>query len=86
MGGPLSPAVANLFIQRLSKPKKYFRYVDDMFVVLKQGTKKLNNFLKHINSIYPNIPIYHERKNSRKIYIFRCFSGAKRRQIWKYSI
>ena len=66
MGGPLTPAVANLFIQRLSKPKKYFRYVDDMFVVLKQGTKKLNNFFKHINSIHPNIQFTMEVKTAGK--------------------
>ena len=42
MGSPLSPAVANLFMQKLEeqalktsefKPKAWFRYVEDTFVV-----------------------------------------------------
>ena len=53
MGSPLSPAVANLFMQKLEeqalktsefKPNAWFRYVDDTFVVWGHGMAKLNNF------------------------------------------
>ncbi|KAG8236204.1 hypothetical protein J437_LFUL016712 [Ladona fulva] len=46
MGSPLSPAVANLFMEQFEekalnaakkKPKCYFRYVDDTFVVWPHG-------------------------------------------------
>ena len=64
MGSTLSPAVANLFMQKLEqqalkttefKPKAWFRYVDDTFVVWGHGMAKLNNVLSHINSIHPSI-------------------------------
>lgn len=38
------------------KPKTWLRYVD-IFLVWADGTEKLNDFLKHINSIHPGIQL-----------------------------
>ena len=62
MGSPISPIVANLFMEdleikaiRTSKtpPKIWRRFVDDNFTIIKKENR--NNFLQHLNSIHPNI-------------------------------
>jgi hypothetical protein len=37
------------------KPARWFRYVDDTFVVWTHGKDELQEFLKHPNNIHPNI-------------------------------
>ncbi|XP_046384847.1 uncharacterized protein LOC124155175 [Ischnura elegans] len=58
MGSPLSPIIANLFMEKLEEkalrtyekpPKMFLRYVDDTFVVWPHGKSELNNFLRHFN-------------------------------------
>jgi TFIIF-interacting CTD phosphatase-like protein len=39
----------------VKKPAWWFRFVDDTFVVLLHGKDELHEFLKHLNSIHPNI-------------------------------
>ena len=62
MGSPVSPIVANLYMEHLvrealwSAPtptRNWFRYVDDTFVIQQQANKQV--FLDHINSIDPAI-------------------------------
>ena len=64
MGSPLSPVLANLFMEDLEaraigtakhKPKLWLRYVDDTFVIWNHGRDKLQEFLKHLNGIHPKI-------------------------------
>ena len=64
MGSPLSPAIANFFMERFEeealntapwKPLYYFRYVDDTFAIWPHGEEKLHQFLEHLNSRHPNI-------------------------------
>ena len=62
MGSPISPIVANLFMEDLDikainaspcHPSLWKRYVDDTFTIIK--TAHRSSFLEHINSIDPNI-------------------------------
>ena len=67
MGSPISPIVANLFMEDLetkalatapSTPKIWKRFVDDTFTII-QKTQK-DAFLEHINSIDTNIHFTYE--------------------------
>ena len=62
MGFPVSPIVANLYMEHLEQkalstaphpPRFWCRYVDDTFVIHKEVNKK--DFLQHINSVDPAI-------------------------------
>ena len=62
MGSPISPIVANLFMEDLetkalatstAPPTLWKRYVDDTFIIIHKAEK--NNFLQHLNSIDDNI-------------------------------
>ncbi|XP_046399906.1 uncharacterized protein LOC124166418 [Ischnura elegans] len=64
MGSPLSPAVANFFMEDFEekalnsaplRPKYFYRYVDDTFIVWPHGRDNLDQFLEHMNSRHPNI-------------------------------
>ena len=62
MGSPISPIVANLFMEDLevqaiktssTPPALWKRYVDDTVTIIKKEDR--NSFLQHLNSIHPNI-------------------------------
>ena len=60
MGSPVSPIVANLYMDYLEKalstapnPKLWCRFVDDTFVIHKEVNKQ--GFPQHINSVDPAI-------------------------------
>ena len=60
MGSPVSPIVANLYMEYLEQkalstaPHQFWcRYVDDTFVIHKEANKQ--GFLQHINSVDPAI-------------------------------
>ena len=62
MGSPVSPIVANLYMEYLEQkalstasqpPRFWCRYVDDTFVIHKEANKQ--GFLQHINSVDPAI-------------------------------
>ena len=62
MGSPISPVVANLFMEDLevqairtspTPPSLWKRYVDDTFTIIKKEDR--NSFLEHLNSIHHNI-------------------------------
>ena len=62
MGSPISPIVANLFMEDLevqaiqtssTPPALWKRFVDDTFTIIKKEDK--NSFLDHLNSIHQNI-------------------------------
>lgn len=64
MGSPLSPIVANLFMEKFEKkaldsyplkPKSWVRFVDDTSVNWPHGENELNNFLDHLNSMSEDI-------------------------------
>jgi hypothetical protein len=71
MGSPLSPVVANFFMedfekraieQATNKPTCWFRYVDDTFVIWQHGQEKLTEFLSHLNSLHDNIQFVTEKE------------------------
>ena len=60
MGSPVSPIVANLYMEYLEQqalstasPRLWCQYLDDTFVIQKEEIKQ--NFLQHINSVEPVI-------------------------------
>ena len=64
MGSPVSPIVANLYVEHFERealwsasrpPRHWFRYVNDTFIIQQQVHKQ--GFLEHINSIDPAIRV-----------------------------
>ena len=64
MGSPLSPVIANLFMEEFEnsvltsyekKPTLWIRYVDDTFVIWPHGEHELENFLRHLNNQHDSI-------------------------------
>ena len=74
MGSPLSPVLANLYMEHLEEnalrtaplpPRLWLRYVDDTFVIWSHGQDELQRFHEHLNGQHPNIKftIEHEKEN-----------------------
>jgi hypothetical protein len=64
MGSLLSPIIAYFYMEDTEKaelesaplkPRCWFRYVDDTFVIWPHGPDKLKDFLHHLNSIDQSI-------------------------------
>lgn len=64
MGSPLSPIVANLFMEDCEtkalasmqfRPKKWKSFVDDTCIIWPRGLEKLDMFLNHLNSQFESI-------------------------------
>ena len=64
MGSPLSPVIANLFIENLEelamhsaplKPSLWLRYVDNTFVIWPHGEQNLQSFHAYLNQLSTNI-------------------------------
>jgi len=62
MDSPISPVIANIFMQHFEKEalrktskKPKFRYVDDTFVIWRHGRAELRKFLIFLNNQHPNI-------------------------------
>ena len=72
MGSPLSPFLADVFINHLEVTKistntlyhkhifKWFRYVDDIFAIFEGTPDDLNTFVLFLNSIHPRIHFTYE--------------------------
>ena len=76
MGSPLSPIVANLFMEHFEvvamqtankTPSMWLRYVNDTFSLWPHGSEELSLFLDHINSIRPSIQFTMEVEDDGKI-------------------
>ena len=76
MGSPLSPVVANLFMEHFEKkvldktphkPALWLRYVDDTFVIWPHGKDKLESFLSELNNAHPNIKFTCEMETNGSI-------------------
>jgi hypothetical protein len=74
MGLPLAPVIANFYMEHFEqlavslahkKPAYWYRYVDDTFVVWPHGKEELQEFLKHLNNIHPNIKFTMEVEENR---------------------
>jgi hypothetical protein len=64
MGSPISPVIANFYMEDYEKaalesaqlkPRCWFRYVDDIFVIWQHGPDKLKDFLHYLNGIHQSI-------------------------------
>ena len=74
MGSPVSPIVANLCMEEIeelahkqstSPPKKWFRFVNDIFSIIKRHA--LTNFYNLLNSIDPHIKFTIEQELHEKL-------------------
>ena len=76
MGSPLSPVIANIYMQDLEcrilttvplKPSLWLRYVDDTFDIWKHGDRELQGFLAHLNDQCAEIHFTMERESEGSI-------------------
>ncbi|XP_030838373.1 uncharacterized protein LOC115922810 [Strongylocentrotus purpuratus] len=76
MGSPLSPIIANIFMEHLEhqalksadkSPSLWLRYVDDTFVIWPHSTPDLHQFLDHINNQHPSIKFTMETDSPRQL-------------------
>ena len=76
MGSPLSPIVANLFMEAFEdralksvvlQPRMWVRYVDDTFVLWPHKEDELDTFHRHLNSQHPSIQFTMEKESEGKI-------------------
>lgn len=76
MGSPLSPVVANLFVEQFEKraldsyplkPTSWKRYVDNTNVKWPRGNDELNKFFRHLNSLSENIKFTMEVEENKSI-------------------
>ena len=76
MGSPLSPVIANLFMEALEskalelsplRPKMWIRYVDDTFVLWPHSEEELDNFHDLLNSITPSIQFTCEKEKDKTL-------------------
>uniref|UniRef100_A0AAR5PP89 Reverse transcriptase domain-containing protein n=1 Tax=Dendroctonus ponderosae TaxID=77166 RepID=A0AAR5PP89_DENPD len=76
MGSPLSPVVANLFMEKFEetllstaplKPTIWYRHVDDTFVLWRHGRKNLDIFLDHLNKQHTDIQFTMEVEQNHQL-------------------
>ena len=76
MGSLLSPVIANFYMEKFEeiiletaplKPKAWYRYVDDTFIVWNHGQEELDNFLQHLNSKNRNIQFTMEKERDGEL-------------------
>ena len=76
MGSPLSPGIANIFMEHFedlairtatNQPYLWLRYVDDTFVIWRHGQKGLEDFLNHLYSIRSSIQFTMEVEQAREL-------------------
>ena len=74
MGSPLSPIIANLYLEHLEEeafrsaplqPKLWRRYVDDTFVIWPHGWDELHHFHQHFNRQHPSIQFTMEEEKDQ---------------------
>jgi hypothetical protein len=76
MGSSLSLVVANIFMEHFEslalnnfhlKPKCWFQFVDDTFVIWPHGHSNLISFFNHLNSLSPHIQFTMETQKDNSI-------------------
>ncbi|XP_074031343.1 uncharacterized protein [Leptinotarsa decemlineata] len=76
MESPLSPVIANFFIDQFEKkaidafdstPTVWLRFVDDTFVTWRPERDRLNLFLDYINAQHPSIKFTMETEQEQRI-------------------
>lgn len=73
MGSKMAPQYANLFMADLEdkflnsiqqKPYRYYRYIDDIFMIWTEGEENLNQFFSLINTFHPSIKLKMDYSNT----------------------
>jgi len=98
MGSPLSPVIANFFMedfekkaieQATHKPVCWFRYVDDTFVIWSHGQEKLKDFLNHLNGLHNKMQFTMEKEEGHlpflDIDIYRKTDGSLGHKVYRKS-
>ena len=76
MGSPLSPAIANIFMESLEeralktitqRPSMWIRYVDDTFVIWPHGDDELERFHQHLNQQNQSIKFTIEEEKDNQL-------------------
>jgi hypothetical protein len=97
MGSPLSPVIANFYMEDCEKaalesaplkPRCWFRYVDDTFVIWQHRPDKLKDFLHHLNSIHQSIQFTMETESEGHLPfldlgIYRRPDGSLRHKVYR---
>jgi hypothetical protein len=87
MGSPLSPVIANFFMEDLEKkaieqathkPVCWFRYVDDTFVIWTHGQEKQTGFLNHLNRLHKKYSLQWKKKKKVTFHSWTLASTEKR--------
>jgi hypothetical protein len=87
MGSPLSPIVANLFMENFEQkslssaqkqPNWWVRYVDDTNVILEHEEEELMKFVEHLNSQSNHIKFTLELEKDQLLIVSRCHDDKKR--------
>ena len=96
MGSPLSPVIANFFMENFEKkaieqathkPVRWFRYVDDTFVIWPHGQEKLTEFLNHLNRLHNKIKFTMQKEEGHlpflDIDIYRKTDGSLGHKVYR---
>jgi hypothetical protein len=97
MGSPLSPVIANFYMEDYEKaalesaplkPRCWFHYVGDIFVIWQHGLDKLKDFLHHLNSVHQSIQFTMETKSEGHLPfldfdIYRRPDGCLRLKVYR---
>ena len=90
MGSPLSPIVANLFMEHIEekaitsspfKPHLWTRYVDDTLVICPHGPVLLQRFHKHLNQQCPSVQFTMETEDDGKMPFLDVLITRNRNQL-----
>ena len=76
MGGPLSPLLANIYVEYVEnlaietyflKPKFWGRYMDDILVIWNYGESEIEGFLEHLNNLGGELIFTIEKETENKL-------------------
>jgi len=76
MGGPLSPLLANIYVEYIEnlaidtyflKPKFWGRYMDDVLVIWNYGESQIEGFLEHLNNLGGELVFTIENETEKKL-------------------
>ena len=76
MGGPLSPLLANIYVEYVENlaidtyflnPKFWGRYMDDVLVIWNYGESQIEGFLEHLNNLGGELVFTIENETEKKL-------------------
>ena len=76
MGGPLSPLLANIYVEYVEtlaidtyflNPKFWGRYMDDVLAICNNGQSQIEGFLEHLNNLEEELVFTIENETENKL-------------------